>query len=356
MPPDSNSHHPIETVSQLWLVEPRIPLSPKEQEIVETHKPMIAEALHDLRRALKRLGAELEHAPFAVVFEPIVERIDDRPIVTGYRRLEHGPSLNAAITAYCTIDLEEDDPVNKPVRCHGVVGIKEQRLIDMAVEVNRLKSVLKDRFAPLTDRRITINKKKNNTDIVTKIPVGQFILRQLEQASLNRLGAYRNIPLIRTWGKKPHPPTPLAVRFTESWSQSVVRRTVSQLIHEAEQRGRTAVVDILERSGIPENEYLYSPKEHYLRMRANLTFPGATPEAKSPKNYMGELPILFKLDRKLSPPTVDGPKARQSDAPRQRASRPLAENPIINSPPFYRRANPSDREVRSPKKTAAAKS
>lgn len=325
-------------------IDPNHPLKPAEAKLVAKHKPIIAKAITRLEASLKEFSAALGEAPFAVVFEPVLGK-DKR--IKSYRRLEHGPSIEAAATAYATIELRMEDPVNTPVRCHGAVGVEDLVTLQLAKEVNRLKTVLKAKFKPLTNARFFTTVRVRGQRVNKKIPLSLYILRQLQKSSLNRLGAYRQIPLLRHEGKG-RPPTPVAIGFTEAWSQSVVRRSISELLAEREAAGRFDEVEQLNRSGIPGNEYVYGPKKHYLRMRANVWLPGAGEPTKHPENYMAEMPILFWRRASMAWPKVTPPRPREKDGdPRGRLKIPLDKKEILGSHGFVRRLRPEDREFAS---------
>lgn len=338
-------HVPIRTPAQLRLVRPWPSPTLREKEIIDKYKPRIAEALGALRLALASLAEDVQDAPFAVAFRPEYELVNGEEMAVHYQRLDHGDSIAATKSAYCTLELGPHDPVNKPIRCPGVIGVREQRIIDHAVEINRLKSQLKFEFQQVVNHRITVVKKDDRgRDVIDKIPAALFIMRQLQESSLNRLAAYRQIPLIRTGAKDPHPPTPIRVRFTESSVRRLDKATVAELRAEAIARDRKDSIKKLDASRIPSNEYLFHPEKHYRRVRANLTFPGASPKAKMAKHYMGEMPILFLMNRKLANPVVTGPKVREKTLSRTRKSnKPLFDEPVVENPNYYRRADPAHR-------------
>ena len=347
-PPKTSRPFSLEspTPRELEGIDPHGALSERALNYVSLHKPKVAAALSALRAGLRQLATMLQDADFAVVFEPTyaVDEQGQQSIV-GYQRLAHAQALEAAITAYCQIDLKLDDPVNTPVRCHGAVGVYDARIIQQAEEVNRLKAVTKATFQPLTNLRVSATINTGSGRIVKKIPAALFILRQLQQSSLNRLGAYRAIPLIRT-GKNPdsHPPTPVQIGFTAAWTGSVIKRTLSELTEEASADGRTDWAGRLNTLDIPSNEYLYHQKPRYLRMRANVWFPGPTAKDRLPKNYMGELPILFLMSKTLPSPILRGPSPRSlRNKPKRRITHPLEEESICVGTPFKRRKNVGDR-------------
>jgi hypothetical protein len=63
-------------------------------------------------------------------------------------------------------------------------------------------------------------------------------------------------------------------------------------------------------------------------------------------NYMAGMPILFWRQKSMAWPTVSGPTARKATAPRGRRRIPLCDEPVIKGPSYYRRLNPSDRELK----------
>lgn len=336
-------------------IDPNAVLGTKEEAFVALHKPKIAMALSDLRKALERLGLALQDAKLAVVFEPIYEMVEvkkgkevvQESKLTGYKRLGHEAALEAAITAYCTLELKPDDLVNTPVKCHGAIGVKDPRIITIAEEVNRLKDVVKAAFKATTNRRVNVTINSGKSKVIKKIPVALFILRQLQQSSLNRLGAYRAIPLIRT-GKEQgaHPATPLQMSFTAAWTGSYLKTTLKELRVEAEIKGWIEMKNRLRKIEFDENEFIYNKPERYLRMRANLWFPGATPEDRRPKNYMGEMPILFLMPKDNATPPIIGPNPRENDAPEKRPKFKLEEEPIYEGSKYYRRKDQTKREFR----------
>ena len=134
----------------------------------------------------------------------------------------------------------------------------------------------------------------------------------------------------------------------------MVRSTVYDLVTDAPNRRRDDILTQLEQCGVPSNEYVYSPKKPYLRMRANLWFPGTTEDQLRPKNYQAEMPILFLLKPRQNPPKCTPPRPREPNSKRDRASIPLMDTPIIASRKatpdgpdytrFYRRKDPEQRE------------
>jgi hypothetical protein len=92
---------------------------------------------------------------------------------------------------------------------------------------------------------------------------------------------------------------------------------------------------------------VYWQKSPYLRMRANLWFPG-TGDAAKPKNYMGEMPILFLLKHRQRPTvTAPRPRSRSPELAQKRPAKPLAGEPIFPSSLYKRRLHPTDREFAS---------
>lgn len=350
-----NPHNHFGTITprEIDWIDPHAVLGQKEKAFIALHKPKIAKALSNLKKALKQLGLALQDAQLAVVFEPQYQMKTPKKggkkekTLIGYKRLSHGAALEAAITAYCTLDLKSDDLANTPVKCHGVIGVRDRRIITMAKEVNRLKEVVKAAFQKTTNRRVNVTINNGKSQVIKKIPVALFILRQLQQSSLNRMGAYRAIPLIRT-GKNEgsHPPTPLQISFTAAWTGSYLKKTLKELRVEAELKGWVETSHQLNKLRFPDNELIYKRPERYLRMRANLWFPGKTPEDKKPKNYMGEMPILFLMSKDNATPIIIEPNTRDKDAPKHRPKFGLMDDSIYDGSRFHRRKKAAEREYR----------
>jgi len=361
------------TAREAALIGTEALMGAKQTAFVDTHKPLIAEALGDLRRGLAQLAEALQSTKFAVVYEAIYRPTTDEEqalgappeTVASYVRLSHGESVAAPVNAYCTIDLGPEERINTPVKCPGAIGVTDARIIHLAMEVNRLKDVVKARFQPATNKRVTVTVNRPEGPVTQKVPMALYILRQLQQSSLNRIGAYKSIPLIRTerWEeemagrnrrraikkaaqKDYHPDTPLKIGFTAAWTGSYQKQTLKELKTEALKKRWVTVTRKLNRLSLREDELLYKVPTLYLRMRANLWFPGRTPKDRLPKNYMGELPILFLLSKNQAPPEISGPNPRGFEAPESRPTFELKEQPIYSGSSFYQRRRVRDREYR----------
>ena len=333
------------TPAQLALaLDPHQPLSRDNAALVAAHKATIARALRDLERGLRELSTAIAHAPFAVVFAP---QHDDTGQVRDYRRLEHGAALAAAATAYATIELPPEASANEPLRCVGAVGVEDLTAFEIAQEVNRRKGVLKSAFAPIAEQSYVATLHVNGRRLNRKIPLARYILRQLEAASLNRLGAYRQIPMVAARADERRPPTPRRIGFTEQWVRSQPRMTLQALVDLAVRSGRLEDAEALRESGIPAREFLYRPKAPHLRMRANVAVHGADPPPKQPeyRRLMAELPLLFLRDRRHAWPQVSPPRPRREGKPRTHRPAALEPEPVLGSQGFFRRANPAEREL-----------
>lgn len=336
---EQETNHPSHAQVVLGL-DPEQPLRKRYAALVAEHKPVIAEALGVLERGLKELAEAVRHASFGVVFEP---RYDSGGEHTGYVRLSHGPSLLAAARAYETIELSPSQPANMPLRCVGAVGVVDLDTLDLAVEVNRRKAILKEALCRVGPHHYLATVHVDGQTLVRKLPLAIYVLRQLRDAAFNRLGAYRQIPLVATPPDARRPPTLYAIGFSEQWVKSQPRATLDQLIALENAANRLERVELLQKSGIPANEFLYEPKPHYLRMRTHYTT-AETPASRVDR-AMAELPLLFFRGPDARRwPRVTPPRPRSGSRPRHRQAPALENLPVPGAPSFFRRQDPSARE------------
>ena len=329
-------------------IVPEQPLSARHRALVEAHKPKIAQALRQLERGLSELSDALAEVPFAVVFEPL--RAPDGQVLD-YRRLEHAASRDAVRDAYTTIELLPAAAANEPLRCTGAVGVETCHPLRIAEEVNRRKGVLKAAFAPIGELRFLATVRVNGQQFNRQMPLARYILRQLEAASLNRLGAYRQIPIVAAQATESAPPTPDEIRWSEQWTRSQPRKTLRELIDQALEAGRIEEVEAMRASGIPAREYLYRPKAPQLRMRAAVIVPQAAaaagrPGRKAPYRWMtAELPLLFLRDRKRPWPQLKPPRPRGEMQASSRPKALLEESAVFGTQGHFRRAVAAEREL-----------
>lgn len=329
-------------------IVPEQRLSARHRALVETHKPKIAQALRQLERGLAELADALADVPFAVVFEPL-QAPDGQ--VLDYRRLEHAASRDAVRDAYTTIELAPAAAANEPLRCTGAIGVEAHHPLRIAEEVNRRKGVLKAAFAPIGELRFLATVRLNGHQVNRQMPLARYILRQLEAASLNRLGAYRHIPIVTAQAGESAPPTPYEIRWSEQWTRSQPRKTLGELIVQALDHGRLEEVEAMRSSGIPAREYLYRPKAPQLRMRAAVIVPQAATSAgrrvrKAPYRWMtAELPLLFLRDRKRPWPQLKPPRPRGEMQAGSRPKAVLENTPVYGTQGYFRRAVAAEREL-----------
>lgn len=139
----------ISHAQMVLALNPQQQLHGRNAALVAEHKPFIGKALDEVERGLKELAHAVRHASFGVVFEPIYGSEGE---LEGYTRLDHGPSLAAAAHAYIQIDLSPSEPDNATVRCIGAVGVLDIDTIQLAIEVNRRKAILKQALCPRRPR------------------------------------------------------------------------------------------------------------------------------------------------------------------------------------------------------------
>jgi len=348
---------PSETSEQLPLHADHVlhQASERFKDRVRRYKPAVSESFRDLERELSKfsdlLNDDLDKSspkgivPKAVVFEPRYGNEADPFAFAGFDKRDHAPSLEAAVTAYQSLDLPLGGQRDSPVCLPGVIVVRDPAVIDLAREVNRLKDVFQSVIKSLPADRVSYLTKNNGVDEVSSLPLSRVILSQFGQGSLSLLSAYRQIPLIRTTDQVPFPPPPIKVHFTEARSRIVIRRTLGQLIAEAEKRGNRTLADTLRSSGIPQNEYVYKRKKAYSRIRANLTFAGSRELSSLPTHYFLHLPLLVLQRRKQDPlPQVCKPRLRADRKARKSRAFPLSKEPLGPNLKFYRRRRPEDRE------------
>ncbi|MGI9284541.1 MAG: hypothetical protein ACR2P1_04080 [Pseudomonadales bacterium] len=303
--------------------------------LISTYKPRIAEELRALQHVLEDFGGALESELLhAVVFEPIGADEDNGVRPVGYRELGFAASVEAAVTAYRTIDYGMSDRVNRSIKCYGAVGVL-RRIMNMAVRVNREKSKFKATFREIANKRVRIAGRDSNNRPITELKaLSTVILRQLQSSSVNRLAAYREVQLFDA--------TPLSIAFTESHNRSVPTKSAAELIAELALRIDATVPDSIAADDIARlkaltdrNERLIDRKSLYPRMRANVKLREIDPKTDKQKTQMivAEVPILYPITARMAPPDIHPPKV--TAAPRQRAL--LSEpEPYIQTWPYYR--------------------
>ena len=340
---EQETSHPSHAQVVLGL-DPEQPLRKGPAALVAKHKPIIAEALGALERGLTELAEAVRHASFGVVFEPRYNSGGDH---MGYVRLEREASLSAAARAYATIELSPSQSANTPLRCFGAVGVVDLDAIALAVEVNRRKAILKEALCRVGPQHYLATVHVDGQKMVRKLPLAIYVLRQLRAAALNRLGAYRQIPLVATPADARRPPTPYTIGFSEQWVKSQPRATLDQLIALERAANRMDRVELLRTSGVPGNEFLYEPKPHYLRMRTHYTT--ANTPASRVDRAMAELPLLFFRGPDTRRwPRVTPPRPRSGSRPRHRQAPALEKTPVPGAPSFFRRQDPAVREYAEP--------
>ncbi len=303
--------------------------------LINTYKPRIAEALRSLQHVLEDFGGALEgELLHAVVFEPVGADKDNGIRPVGYRELGFAASVEAAVTAYRTIDYGMTDRVNRSLTCYGAVGVP-RHLMNIAVQVNREKSKFKATFREIANKRVRIvGRDSNNLPVVELKAIATVILRQLQSSSVNRLAAYREVRLFDA--------TPLSIAFTESYNRSVPTKSAAELIEALTRRVDAATHDTIAADDIARlkalkdaNERLIDRKSLYPRMRANVKLREIDPNTDRQKARMilAEVPILYPITARMVPPDIHPPKV--TAAPRQRAL--LSEpEPYIQTWPYYR--------------------
>jgi len=296
------------------------------EELIEKHKPLIAERWRRLEKLLAEFRLVLEESqtpalnalPIAPIeiYPAALEEIkhDDgrtETIVTDLKKaLPMHQGRRKAIDALTNVFYEGDEKANTIVRCYGVIGAP-MHVIRMAKQINQAKSELRDAIAPVANKRVRVGiKDREGEPGETTRELTTLIFRQLQSARVNLLAAYRQIPIIE------EPVT--RIKFIHYRTRSVQQRTVGQVIEmlygESKTPSEMGKQDIAILSTWPKNEHLSRPRPYYYRMRANVTLARRVQDKRRQQTttVQAELPILFPVMPSMARPEIVKPNFGES--------------------------------------------
>lgn len=336
-----------------------MPTKKELNELLEKHKPIIAERWRRLDELMKTFYGEFQQEPTGkeVAIEPVAvypaktvpgekRHQDDEPdpVVIGFEKTITGRrGRKLAADAYAKLTYDDDDKTNKSIKCYGIVGAP-MRLIKLAQQVNQAKDEFKDAIAPISNRRMHVG----TTDVDGKPKkltreLSTLVLRQIQRSDVNLLAAYRHIPVVTEAVDE--------FRFMYVQTRSIARKTVQQLIDKLDvDPGATALEDLQRLRGLERDEFLVRAGEYYNRMRVRIVYPRRVPVKKYPHRTIkayeirhAELPLLFPMTHKVRRPTVLLPKFKELD----RKARPQQmEDELFVMSLRFRRMKPQYRKYK----------
>ena len=236
--------------------------------------------------------------------------------------------VRQACDALATIDYAMDDEVNSTINCLAVIGVTPDTL-NKAANVNRAKLALKAVCAPLKDVRVRVPIKGESG--TKAIPAIRVLLRNIQRSDLNLVAAYRKVPILAA--------LPSSVTYTVARTRPVRRKTIEEIYTLLSTReGPKAAADRARLEALPRGEkHLALVRDHYTNVRANVRFVRLDSRGRGRMQCAAEVPLLFALRKKDSPPEVSLPSASTSkNRPPRDRMRMIEEAPYLESLPVYR--------------------
>jgi hypothetical protein len=267
------------------------------------HRTAVAGALRALERRLEQLTQTLLHGSVRASIDGVGDAT---------------AAVARACSAYGTIDLGMDDPVNVSPVCLGVVGAPAD-VVRLALEVNAAKEHLKAVCAPLQHVRTRVAVREDGRRRTRAIPLTRVVLRAIQRSDLNLLAAYRRIPVL--------PDAPLRVVYTRAHTRSVYRKSlaeIGELLARSDKPGIEEDRARLRRlAGIDTHLGLVRPR--YTNIRANLSFDDAGSPTPRRRQIGAELPLLFPHDPARAWPVIEFPQAEADGTGNRRNRRSRLE-------------------------------
>lgn len=281
---------------------------------IASHKPVVAQALTELDRALERWVDALAHRPAWVCVEGVQSDRD---------------AVRRSCEAYASIRYEMDQEIAEAPVCLGAAGVSGE-LLQLAERVNVAKAKFKAIAAPLQRVRTRIPIKGD--DGPTKaVPVLRVILRSLQRSDLNVHAAYRKIPILGA--------APRLIAYTQARTRAVYRKSVEEIATTLmNYEGPDAARDRARLAGLsPRETHLALVREHYDNVRANVAYHRLDKRGRGRVQIRAELPIVFPRARDLELPEVRFPdNAAQPDRPMRERPTEIGAEPFLQSIPVYR--------------------
>jgi hypothetical protein len=262
------------------------------------HRHEVARALSDVETRLDQLVAALAHAVASIEIE--CGNDAQSPV----RR---------ACEAYSAINYRMEDAVGESAVCVGVIGVGPEILLGIRV-------------------RIPV---KHGVSPTEAIPAIRVILRNIQRSDVNLLAAYRKTPILTT--------PPDAITFTRANTRSVYRKTIQEIdTMLSNLGGPTALADRNRLATLDRRElYLALAKERYENIRANVLYTHLDPRGRGRIQIAAELPLLYPIRRRISPPKVRFPSAPGEAPPSRKRLPKLQKHPFLQSLPVFRYTTPA---------------
>jgi hypothetical protein len=282
------------------------------------HRHEVARALSDVETRLDQLVAALAHAVASIEIE--CGNDAQSPV----RR---------ACEAYSAINYRMEDAVGESAVCVGVIGVGPEILL-LAQAVNVAKAEFKQICTPLQGIRVRIPV-KHGVSPTEAIPAIRVILRNIQRSDVNLLAAYRKTPILTT--------PPDAITFTRANTRSVYRKTIQEIdTMLSNLGGPTALADRNRLATLDRRElYLALAKERYENIRANVLYTHLDPRGRGRIQIAAELPLLYPIRRRISPPKVRFPSAPGEAPPSRKRLPKLQKHPFLQSLPVFRYTTPA---------------
>lgn len=299
----------------------------KHPDVADTPQ-LLAAQISRLERALRNMGNAMAHQKSSEGFA-MVEGCEPG-----------NESLDAAVTAYRTLLLHEDQGASETVILPGILGV-DRCLFECVEVVNDEKQALKTLCGELDKRRVFKHSKEHGE----RERLVRHLLGILGKDGFSRLSAYRKVKILDEQVEH--------VSFTRSFSRRVYCLERDEVIERLQQSHPDAEGDLETMEDRKPNEHFALALGHTTTIRANVRLPRHWSAIKR-KHAQGKkltarqqglmqvycpMPILVPLDRQKGVPSVSFPKRSASDLsdPSKVRARPghLKPYPLLSSMPIY---------------------
>jgi hypothetical protein len=272
----------------------------------------VAASLQELERRIAALTYALAHSRLLITLE-------DRATSATRRACE----------AYAAIDYQTHDDAETSLVCLGLIGTSAETL-RKAHAVNKAKEEFKTLCAPLHRIQVRIPVKGERTP-TRAISAMRVILRNIQRSDLNLLAAYRKIPILDA--------PPKSVTYTRANTRSVYRKAVEEIAELLQNlNSPQAMIDREKLTSLNRRiTHLALVKERYQNIRANILYARLDPKGRGRIQISAELPLIYAIGRRATPPEVRFPEEPASDGNFRRARESKLETqPFLHALPVYR--------------------